>query len=320
MKWAIFSRDYAFGQDSRPTAYDARHDSFLGIKRPDGRVATRNFIGVLTTVNCSATVARAVEDHYKRVGLDAWPNIDGVVSLPQNFGCGIGSQTETMEILRRTLAGYISHANFAAVLVIGLGCEANNINDLFKIQHLQESDKLHSMTIQAAGGTRKAIDEAISIIDGMLPSANQVKREPIPVSEIVLALECGGSDSYSGISANPALGYAVDKIVRQGGTAILSETTEIYGAEHLLTRRAVSREVGEKLIERIAWWEAYCRRNGSELNNNPSSGNKAGGLTTILEKSLGGDRQRRHHQSGGCLPLRRTGDGARAGVYGYSRV
>lgn len=283
-----FSRDYAFGQDTHPVIYDETKDTFMGIKRADSRIATRNFIGILTTVNCSATVARAVEDHYKRVGLDNWPNIDGVVSLPQNYGCGIGQKTDTMAILRRTMSGYIRHPNFASVLVIGLGCEANSITDLFATEDISESDRVQSMTIQAAGGTQKAIVQAIAMLDSMLEKANDIVRESVPVSEIVLALECGGSDSYSGISANPALGYAVDKLVRQGGTAILSETSEIYSAEHLLTRRAVTPEVGQKLIRRIEWWEEYCRKNGSELNNNPSSGNKAGGLTTILEKSLGG--------------------------------
>ncbi|SDR51651.1 altronate hydrolase [Paraburkholderia fungorum] len=266
----------------------ARSDTFMGIRRADGRVATRNFIGILTTVNCSATVARAIESHFQSRIEEQFPNVDGVVALTQNFGCGIGAKTETMATLRRTLTGYAKHPNFAAVLVVGLGCESNQIADLFQFSGMQENDRLRSMTIQGAGGTQKAIKEGIALIEQMLPAANQVERTPANVSEIILALECGGSDSYSGISANPALGYAVDRIVAQGGTAILSETSEIYGAEHLLTHRAVSKEVGDKLIKRIEWWEDYCSRTGSEMNNNPSAGNKAGGLTTILEKSLGG--------------------------------
>ena len=287
LKMGDFSRDYAFGKDAIPTPHDSRSDTFMGIVRPDGGIATRNFIGIITTVNCSATVARAIEDHFHRTDMSAYPNIDGVVSLPQNFGCGIGGKTETMDILRRTIGGYVRHPNFAGVLVLGLGCEANQINELFKNEGLEENGKLKAMTIQGAGGTRKAINQGVEIITAMLADANNVTRQPAPVADIILALECGGSDGYSGISANPALGYAVDKLVRQGGTAILSETPEIFGAEHLLTRRAVTPEVGEKLIGRIAWWEEYCRRTGTEMNNNPSAGNKAGGLTTILEKSLG---------------------------------
>ena len=283
-----FARDYAFGEDRLVLPVAEHIDTFMGIKRPDGRVATRNFIGILTTVNCSATVARAIEDHYKKVGLEHYPNVDGIVALPQSFGCAIGFDSEAMVVMRRTLSGYARHVNFAGILIIGLGCESNQIKDLLDVEQLKESSQLHTMTIQETGGTQKTIAKGIAAIDQMLQEANQVKREPVPVSEIILALECGGSDSYSGVSANPVLGYVADKIVQQGGTAILSETSEIYGAEHLLTRRAVSPEVGKKLVARIAWWEDYCQRTKSEMNNNPSAGNKAGGLTTVLEKSLGG--------------------------------
>src|SRR2546421_12527510 len=192
-----------------------------------------------------------------------------------------------MELLRRTMAGYARHANFFAVQVVGLGCEANQINNLLSTQGLKRHDKLGAYTIQEKGGTMKAVREGIARIEALLPEANKVKREALPASHLVLGLQCGGSDGYSGISANPALGAAVDLLVRHGGTAILSETPEIYGAEHLLTRRAVNREVGEKLIRRIKWWEDYTSRERGEMNNNPSPGNKAGGLTTILEKSLG---------------------------------
>ncbi|NDL62134.1 UxaA family hydrolase [Acerihabitans arboris] len=283
-----FARDYAYGEDTVELVPAATQDTFMGIRRAGGRVATRNFIGILTSVNCSATVARAIEDHYKKTGLEEYPNVDGVVALPQSFGCAIGFDSEAMVVMRRTLSGYARHVNFAGVIIIGLGCESNQIKDLIRVEQLEEGPSLHTMTIQESGGTRKTIDKGITLIDGMLATANQVKREPVPVAELILALECGGSDSYSGISANPVLGYAVDKIVQQGGSAILSETSEIYGAEHLLTRRAVSPEVGKKLIARIAWWEDYCRRTHSEMNNNPSAGNKTGGLTTVLEKSLGG--------------------------------
>ena len=177
--------------------------------------------------------------------------------------------------------------NFYAVISIGLGCEANQINTWMGSARLKVSEKLQAFTIQEKGGTTKAVKDGVARIKALLPEANKAKRQAVPASHLVLGLQCGGSDGYSGISANPALGAAVDLLVRHGGTAILSETPEIYGAEHLLTRRAVSREVGEKLIRRIQWWEDYTRRNGNEMNNNPSPGNKAGGLTTILEKSLG---------------------------------
>ena len=281
-----FQRDHAFCALKKDTEYFQDPASFLGMKRPDGRVATRNYIGILTSVNCSATVARMVADHFKN-RLEKYPNVDGVVALTHKTGCGMASEGEGMDVLRRTMAGYARHANFFATQVIGLGCEANQINNLLSTQSLKRHDRLHAFTIQEKGGTMKAVREGIARIEAILPEANKVQRTPVPASHLVLGLQCGGSDGYSGISANPALGAAVDLLARHGGTAILSETPEVYGAEHLLTRRAVSREVGEKLIARIRWWEEHTARNRMEMNNNPTPGNKAGGLTTILEKSLG---------------------------------
>ncbi|MDA0275041.1 MAG: altronate dehydratase family protein [Proteobacteria bacterium] len=281
-----FQRDYAHATGTTPTQFVDRPATFQGIVRADGRVATRNYIGILTSVNCSATVARSIARHFEN-RLEAFPNVDGVVALTHKSGCGMASDGEAIDLLRRTMAGYARHPNFYAVQVVGLGCEANQVNNLLSTQALKRNDRLHAFTIQEKGGTAKAIREGIARIEAALPEANKVKREPVSASHLVLGLQCGGSDGYSGISANPALGAAVDLLVRHGGSAILSETPEIYGAEHLLTRRAVSREVGEKLIQRIKWWEAYTARNGNEMNNNPSPGNKAGGLTTILEKSLG---------------------------------
>ncbi len=281
-----FVRDYAFGADAKPTQFVDPPATFQGIVRPDKRVATRNYIGVITSVNCSATVAKLIARQFEN-RLDEFPGVDGVVALAHKTGCGMASEGEAVDILRRTTAGYIRHANFHSVLLVGLGCEANQINALLAAQGLKRTDHLHAFTIQDKGGTRKAVEEGVARIRELLPDANRVRREAVPASHLVLGLQCGGSDGYSGISANPALGAAVDLLVRHGGTAILSETPEIYGAEHLLTRRAVSREVGEKLIRRIKWWEDYTERNGNEMNNNPSPGNKAGGLTTILEKSLG---------------------------------
>lgn len=284
-----FARDYAFGVDTRSLPGSAAQ--FQGIVRADGRVATRNYIGILTSVNCSATVARAVADHFRRdihpEVLADYPNVDGVVALTHGAGCAVDPSGEALSLLRRTLAGYAVHPNFAAVLIIGLGCETNQIETLLETQGLQASAQLRAFTIQGIGGTSKTIAAGIAQVKALLAEANQVRRQPVSARHLVVGLQCGGSDGYSGITANPALGNAVDRLVAAGGTAILSETPEIYGAEHLLTRRAVSREVGEKLVARIRWWEDYCQRMNAELNNNPSAGNKAGGLTTILEKSLG---------------------------------
>jgi altronate hydrolase len=282
-----FARDYAFGADVKPTRYVDAPASFQGIMRPDGRVATRNYVGILSTVNCSATVAHGIADAFKGDALAAFPHVDGVVALTHGSGCGMDVNGESMHVLRRTLGGYARHANFAGVLIVGLGCEANQINALIGAEKLEEGPLLRTFSIQDTGGTAKAIARGVEMIREMLPHADRIERTPVPASHLTLGLQCGGSDGYSGITANPALGAAVDLLVRHGGTAILSETPEIYGAEHLLTRRAVSREVGEKLIERIKWWEDYTTRNKGEMNNNPSPGNKAGGLTTILEKSLG---------------------------------
>lgn len=286
-----FDREYAFGADAKPTAYVEHPDTFMGIVRRDGpnagKVATRNYIGILSTVNCSATVARGIAGHFTRERLAGFRNVDGVVALTHGSGCGMDTQGEGMEMLRRTLAGYAQHANFAGVLIVGLGCEANQIGALLGSANLDEGPLLRTFSIQDTGGTAKTIAHGISLIEAMLPAANNVMREPVSASNLTVGLQCGGSDGYSGITANPALGAAVDLLVRHGGTAMLSETPEIYGAEHLLTRRAVSREVGEKLVARLAWWEDYTKRERGEMNNNPSPGNKAGGLTTILEKSLG---------------------------------
>ena len=282
-----FDRDYAFGVDVKPTQYIDPPATFMGIVRADGRVATRNYIGLLSSVNCSATVVRGIADAFRGDALAAFPNVDGVVALTHGSGCGMDTHGDGMKLLRRTLGGYARHVNFAGVLVVGLGCEANQISSLFGAENLEEGPLLRTFSIQDIGGTAKTIAHGVGIVRDMLPHANLVSRQSAPASNITVGLQCGGSDGYSGITANPALGAAVDLLVRHGGTAILSETPEIYGAEHLLTRRAVSRAVGEKLIGRIKWWEDYTTREKGEMNNNPSPGNKAGGLTTILEKSLG---------------------------------
>ncbi|MFL5260664.1 MAG: UxaA family hydrolase [Hyphomicrobiales bacterium] len=300
VEMAEFERDYAFAQDARPPdmlAPDLRA-TFGGFRRPNGKVGTRNYIGILTSVNCSASVARFMAEAVNRSGtLAEFPNVDGVVSFVHGTGCGMAGSGEGFDILKRTQWGYASNPNLAGVLLVGLGCEVFQIGRMKEMYDIRESDAFQTMTIQDTGGTRKTIEEGVARIKAMLPLANSARRETQAASELVLALQCGGSDGYSGITANPALGMAADILVRNGGTAILSETPEIYGAEHLLTRRARTREVGEKLIQRIRWWEDYTSRNGGEMNNNPSPGNKAGGLTTILEKSLGAAAK------GGSTPL-----------------
>ena len=287
MAMGDFERDYAFGADYKPVEYAANPATFQGIVRADGRVATRNYLAVISSVNCSAHVCRMIAKHFDDDFMAQYPNVDGIVPIHHKTGCGMGSEGEPIDLLRRVLGGYAVHPNFHASLMIGLGCEANQINNLLAAQKLKRSNQLQTFTIQDTGGTKKTVETGIARIKELLPDANNVKRETVPASHLTLGLECGGSDGYSGISANPALGAAADLLVKNGGTAILSETPEVYGAEHLLTRRAVSREVGEKLIKRIKWWEDYTSRLGGEMNNNPSPGNKAGGLTTILEKSLG---------------------------------
>jgi altronate hydrolase len=285
-----FARDYAWGVDARPTDYVAEPATFQGIRRPDGRVATRNYIGILTSVNCSAHVADLIAQAFRRNPLTGedplaeWPNVDGVVALTHKTGCGM-TQGEPLSILRRTLGGFARHANFSHVIGIGLGCEVNQIGGLLEEQRL--AGRLRSMDIQEMGGSRKTVQAGIDFVREVVAEANRVTRETVPAGELCVALQCGGSDGYSGITANPALGAASDLVVRHGGTVILSESPETYGAEHLFTRRAVSQEVGQKLVEVMHWWEEYTARLGAEMDANPSPGNKLGGLTTILEKSLG---------------------------------
>jgi altronate hydrolase len=295
-----FAREHAFGVDADPVEILplASQATFQGFRRANGKAGTRNYLAIMTSVNCSASVARFIATEIDRSGmLRGYPHIDGVIPLVHGTGCGMDMKGEGAEILKRTQWGYASNPNMAAVLMVGLGCEAFQIGRFKEMYGIEESDTFRSLTIQETGGTRKSVEAGVAAVRDMLPLADRARRETIPASELTLALQCGGSDGYSGITANPALGAAVDRLVRNGGTAILSETPEIYGAEHLLTRRAASVEVGEKLMALIAWWEEYTTRNRGEMNNNPSPGNKAGGLTTILEKSLGAAAK------GGTTPL-----------------
>jgi len=300
-------QDYAFGADCHALPAIDKPRTFDGFHRADGKVGTRNYLGILTSVNCSGSVARFIAEAAEKSGLlRDFPNIDGIVPIVHGTGCGMSGDNEGYHALFRTLAGYARNPNFGGILLVGLGCEVLQIPDLIGQGRMRADGNFRYMTIQQTGGTRRTIDRGLAVLREMAGSANNVTRKPAPLSHLTVALQCGGSDGYSGITANPALGFASDLLVRHGGTTILSETPEIYGAEHLLTRRAVSTEVGEKLVGRIKWWEDYTARNGGEMDNNPSPGNKRGGLTTILEKSLGAVAK------GGTAPL--------AGVFEYAEA
>ena len=293
------TQDYAFASQNTALPPIRQSRTFMGYPRADGRVGTRNYIGILTSVNCSGSVARFIAEAAEKSGLlEDFPNVDGVVPIVHGTGCGMSGQNEGYATLFRTLSGYAQHPNFGGILLIGLGCEVMQVADLVGGRPIRADGALRYMTIQGEGGTRKTIERGLADLRGLAEIANRASRSPAPVSELMLGMQCGGSDGHSGITANPALGVASDLLVRHGGTSILSETSEIYGAEHLLTRRAETPEVGQKLIDLIAWWEDYTARNLGEMDNNPSPGNKRGGLTTILEKSLGAVAK------GGTAPLR----------------
>ncbi|MGP4015911.1 UxaA family hydrolase [Saccharopolyspora sp. 5N708] len=290
LEYREFERAYEFAVDAQPEQLlpAGERASFQGYERSDGKVGTRNYLGVLTSVNCSATAAKLIAQQMRFSGvLDEFPNVDGVVALTHGTGCGMAPDGEGIDVLRRVMRGYLTHPNFAGFLVLGLGCEDNQIVKLTEDVELRSGLPVVTATIQELGGTTKTVREGIARLTELLPEVNEVERSTVPASKLILGTNCGGSDSYSGITANPALGAAVDRLVAHGGTGIVGETPEIYGTEHMLARRAASRAVGEKLLEKIAWWQDYTARNGGSMDNNPSPGNKAGGLTTILEKSLG---------------------------------
>mgnify|MGYP001310354820 FL=1 len=286
-------KDYQFSQGCKNNEVlpESERATFMGYRRPNGKVGTRNFIGIISSVNCSATVCKKIAESFNEEALSEFENVDGIVSITHGTGCGINSKGLGWELLQATIAGYSRHPNFGGLIVIGLGCEVNQVSGMAQSMDWASSDTFKMMTIQEIGGTRKTIQEGVEMIKQMLPILNKNKREKSPASELIVGLECGGSDAYSGMTANPALGSAVDLLVKHGGTGTLAETPEIFGAEHLLTRRAINEEVGQKIVNFIKWWqEDYLvkfEENKEQLHQDPSPGNKAGGLTTILEKSLG---------------------------------
>ncbi|BBZ33697.1 UxaA family hydrolase [Mycolicibacterium confluentis] len=290
LEYQEFDREYEYCVDARPEEVlpASERATFRGYVRSDGRVGTRNYIGVLTTVNCSATAAKRIVGQIRQSGvLEEYPNIDGIVALTHGTGCGMAQVSQGMEILRRTMRGYLGHPNFGGFLVLGLGCEDNQISMLTRDVSLRADLPIAYSTIQELGGTAKTVQAGVAVLQGMFEQVNRAQRVTVPASELILGTNCGGSDAFSGITANPALGNAVDRLVRQGGAAIVGETPEIYGTEHMLVRRAASESVATKLLERIEWWRRYTEMNDGTMDNNPSPGNKDGGLTTILEKSLG---------------------------------
>jgi altronate hydrolase len=287
-----FERDYAFCRDRPPPPAPAEPRYFMGYDRGDGRYGTRNYVAVISTVNCSASTSKYMSDRCRGTDLlRPYPNVDGVVAITHKAGCAMQYGGPDHNQLDRTLAGFAKHPNVAAYVLVGLGCETGHAIHLIENQGLVQLNGSRKpplvITIQECGGISKTVAAGVEAIARLLPQVNDVRRTRLPASRIVLGTNCGGSDGNSGVTANPALGVASDLIVAQGGTSIIGETPEIYGAEHLLTRRAVSRAVGEKLVKRIKWWEWYAGIFGAEINNNPSPGNKEGGLTTIYEKSLG---------------------------------
>jgi len=318
-------QDYAYSVDYKPIDYvpESERRTFMGYARANGKVGTRNYIAIISSVNCSAHTVRQIAKHFTPEKLAAYPNVDGVIAIAHGYGCATRVGSDDYTLLQRVLAGMATHPNVGAYLLVGLGCETNQIGEIVEHHALDAKSApglkrvrgAHTpavanmpitMTLQDLGGIRKTVQAGIEMVEQMLPIVNEIKRTPQPVSELTVALQCGGSDGWSGVTANPLLGMACDMLVRQGGSVNLAETPEIYGAEHMLTRRAVSRDVGEKLIGLIHWWEKHAAMHGVEINNNPSAGNKVGGLTTIYEKSLGAAAK------AGTTPL--------MGVYGYGEA
>ncbi len=288
-----FDRDYAFCADAAPVQFypPEQMRQFPGYARTGGRVGTRNYLAVISSVNCSASVSRFVVERFRGPDLRRdFPNVDGVVAFTHKGGCSL-DPGEPLKLLQRVFLGMARHPNIAGYVMIGLGCEVNQVetlrSELAPAPAAAGSSAPVFLNIQSQGGVRKTVEAATAAVAQLLPIANAARRTPQPISKLILAENCGGSDGNSGITANPALGVASDELVRYGGTSVLAETPEIYGAEHLLTRRALTREIGEKLVGIIRWWEDHVRIHGMTIDNNPSPGNKAGGLTTIYEKSLG---------------------------------
>lgn len=297
-----FRRDHASGAESQAgkVAPLKERRTFKGHRRSDGSVGTRNTIAVIPTVNCSAHVCQAIAHHFTPAQLEPYERVDGVFALIHHAGCGQRQDGPDMMLLRRTLCGMARHPNVGGCVLVGLGCETNQIDDLVAQCGLLGPDGPPRLSIQDLGGIAKTVRAGIAAVEEMLPRVNATERTWEPISELKLALQCGGSDTWSGVTANPLVGLISDEIIRQGGTVVLAETPEILGAEHLLTRRAVSPSVGRELLEIVDWWKERTQCLGVDFDDNRSAGNEAGGLTTIYEKALGGVAK------GGSSPLTAT--------------
>jgi altronate hydrolase len=277
---------YQFGTARVDLPPPERRRTFQGYPRADGRAGTRQYVGIVTSVNCSASTARMIADQFRGPVLERFPHVDGVVAFAHGSGCGLVTESEGAQLLRRTLRGYASHPNIAGVLVLGLGCEMLPVESILDDPAIPGDTIVEHMTIQDTGGIRASVRAGVDRVMGMVERIELRRRVATPADRLVLGLNCGGSDGYSGLTANPALGVASDMLVAHGGTSVLAETPEVFGAEHLLTRRATE-PVGRRLLGRIEWWRTYVAAGGGTFDDNPSPGNRAGGISTILEKSLG---------------------------------
>ncbi len=285
-------KNYEFATEKRITEYFSAEEAgtFLGYLRENGDVGTRNYIAVIATSNCSSHVTMEIAEALKHVGPETH-GVDGVVAIPHQEGCGHSVGEDTWQ-LERTIAGMMFHPNVGAVLMVSLGCEVNQISNYINTaqlgqQHFRKGKLIVGLEMQSSGGTRQTVQAGVAQVQDLIKHCRQMKRTQQPMSKILLGTNCGGSDAFSGISANPALGYASDLVVRSGGTSVLAEIPECMGAEHLLTRRAADEATGRKVIDVVNWYQDYLRRFGGNWNDNPSPGNKLGGISNVTEKSLG---------------------------------
>lgn len=265
--------------------------TFMGYKRPDGRVGTRNYVLIVPTSMCASHEAQQISTiaEFTLYSREKYPNVDGVVAIPHNKGCGC-QEGSTIDVMLRTLSNYADHPNVGGVILIDLGCEKTNLAQVerYLLKREKSFDKpVAKIGIQDVGGTQAAIQQGLKEVEALLPKVNLTSREEVPVSELVLGVKCGGSDGFSGISANPSLGRAADMLVRSGGTVLITEVPEFCGAEHLLAYRAKDVETGRAVYRMVDWYKEYASKFGAVLNNNPSPGNIAGGLLNITIKSLG---------------------------------
>lgn len=282
-------KDYAFCSEYKETELVPEDEriKFNGFVRESGKVGTRNYIGIFTTVLCCAGVAKGIADYFSKEVMKQYPNVDGVIPFIVDTGCGMEQSGAPMDILRRCTGNYIKHPNIGAALIVGLGCERNNIDAFMQQEGIVETDRIKRFVIQEHHGSVQSIKDGIEIVKEFLEIANKDEREPASIEHLMVALQCGGSDGFSVISANPALGVAMDKLVKNGGTCVLAETTEIYGGEHILTRNAATPELAQKIIDIMDWWKDYSVGHAVQFTGNTVPGNIKGGLTSTAEKALG---------------------------------